>query len=77
MYAIVVVFSVPPTQLEISGILSGTRLEVKEHEEVELQCIVHEAKPKANIVWFRQNSPFGDDAGEYNSSIMSRLFLIL
>jgi hypothetical protein len=25
---------------------------------VELKCAVHEAKPKAHIVWFRENSEF-------------------
>ena len=48
-------FSVPPTKIEISGHRSGSRLEVRENEEVELRCIVHDAKPKANIVWYRQN----------------------
>ena len=31
---------------------------VKENEMVELKCIVQEAKPKAQIVWFRENSEF-------------------
>ena len=50
--------SVPPTKIELSGILSGTRLEVKENEEVELTCVVHDAKPKATIVWYKQNTEF-------------------
>ena len=48
----------PPTKIELSGILSGTRLEVKENEEVELTCVVHDAKPKATVVWYRQNTEF-------------------
>lgn len=48
----------PPTKIELSGILSGTRLEVKENEEVELTCVVHDAKPKATIVWYKQNTEF-------------------
>ena len=51
-------FSVPPTKIEISGHRSGSRLEVRENEEVELRCIVHDAKPKANVVWYRQNAQY-------------------
>jgi hypothetical protein len=36
----------------------GSRLKIKENEMVELKCVVHEAKPKAHIVWFRENSEF-------------------
>ena len=48
----------PPTKIELSGILSGTRLEVRENEEVELTCVVRDAKPKATIVWYRRNTEF-------------------
>ena len=48
----------PPTEIELSGILSGTRLEVRENEEVELTCVVRDAKPKATVVWYRQNTEF-------------------
>ena len=50
--------AVPPTEIELSGILSGTRLEVRENEEVELTCVVRDAKPKATVVWYRQNTEF-------------------
>lgn len=50
--------SVPPTRIEIVGIRSGTRLDVKENEEVELKCVVHDARPKARIVWYRENVEF-------------------
>ena len=48
----------PPTKIEIEGVKSGSRLSVRENEMVELKCIVHNAKPKATIVWFRENAEF-------------------
>ena len=50
--------SVPPTKIEIEGIKSASRLSVKENEIMELKCVVHQAKPKATIVWFRDNAEF-------------------
>ena len=50
--------AVPPTKIEIEGVKSGSRLSVRENEMVELKCIVHNAKPKATIVWFRENAEF-------------------
>ena len=51
-------FPVPPTKIEIEGVKSGSRLSVRENEVVELKCVVHNAKPKALIVWFRENAEF-------------------
>ena len=48
----------PPTKIEIEGVKSGSRLSVKENEIMELKCVVHQAKPKAIIVWFRENAEF-------------------
>lgn len=48
----------PPRKIEIVGMSAGSRLKIKENEIVELKCVVHEAKPKAHIVWFRENSEF-------------------
>ena len=31
---------------------------IRENEAVELRCVVHDAKPKATIVWFRENTEF-------------------
>ena len=53
-----ILFTVPPRKIEIVGISPGSRLKIKENEIVELKCIVQEAKPKAHIVWFRENSEF-------------------
>ena len=49
---------VPPRKIEIVGMSAGSRLKIKENEIVELKCLVQEAKPKAHIVWFRENSEF-------------------
>lgn len=51
-------YLVAPTKIELSGLHPGRRLEVNEMEEVELRCIVHDARPKAHIVWFRQNMEY-------------------
>jgi len=62
---------VPPTKIEIEGVKSGSRLSVRENEVVELKCVVHNAKPKANIVWFRENAEF------YSGKIFFLLFLTI
>ena len=49
---------VPPRKIEIAGIQPGSRLTIRENEAVELRCVVHDAKPKATIVWFRENTEF-------------------
>ena len=61
--------SVPPTKIEIEGVKSGSRLSVRENEMVELKCVVHNAKPKALIVWFRENAEFY--SGKFLTSLTS------
>ena len=48
----------PPTTIEIVGHPSGSRVKIRENEEVELTCKVSNAKPKADIVWYRKDSQF-------------------
>ncbi len=48
----------PPTRIEIEGVQSGSRLNIRENEVVELKCIVHQAKPKATVIWFRENTEY-------------------
>ena len=48
----------PPRKIEIAGISGGSRLKIQENEMVELKCVVLDAKPKAQIIWFRENSEF-------------------
>ena len=50
--------SVPPTSIEIIGHRPGSRIDVREHEELELKCRVANSKPKANIVWYRKDSRY-------------------
>ena len=51
-------FPVPPTSIEIIGHRSGSRIDVREHEELELKCRVSNSKPKANIIWYRKDSRY-------------------
>ncbi|PZC82914.1 hypothetical protein B5X24_HaOG209357 [Helicoverpa armigera] len=48
-------FSAPPKAVEITNHPSNSKLEVKEGEDVSLECLVKNAKPAARIVWFRGN----------------------
>ncbi|XP_040568180.1 nephrin isoform X2 [Lepeophtheirus salmonis] len=72
----------PPKRIEITGLDSGSRIIIRENEEVELKCVVFEAKPKATIIWYRENSKFftesridedtiGEDAEHRVTSISS------
>ena len=61
-------FPVPPSKIELAGYETRTRLIVKENEEVELKCVVHEAKPKAKVVWYRHNTVYRP--GEYKVTII-------
>lgn len=45
----------PPNAVEITNHPPGSKLEVKEGEDVSLECLVKNAKPAAKIVWFRGN----------------------
>ena len=58
--------AVPPTRIQIINHLSGARLEVRENEEVELACQVSNAKPRARIVWYRNNVAFNPGLGKYH-----------
>ena len=54
----------PPTSIEIVGHPAGSRVKIRENEEVELTCKVANAKPKADIVWYRKDSQFVTDSRE-------------
>ena len=49
---------VTPRKIEIAGIQPGSRLTIRENEAVELRWVVHDAKPKASIVLFRDITEF-------------------
>ena len=51
-------FSVPPTKAELVGHTSGSELSVKEEEEVELKCVIHNARPRPDIIWYLGDREF-------------------
>ena len=57
----------PPTNIQILNHLSGSRIEVKENEEIEIFCKVTNAKPKAHITWYRSNVAFNPGQGKHKS----------
>ena len=69
----------PPTKIEIEGVKSGSRLSVRENEMVELKCVVHNAKPKATIVWFRENVEFysGKQNTHFHFDLLALLVVVL
>ena len=50
--------SVPPTKAELVGLTTGSELVVKEEEEVELRCIIHNARPRPDIIWYLGDQEF-------------------
>ena len=58
----------PPTNIQILNHLSGSRIEVKENEEIEIACKVSNAKPRARITWYRNNVAFNPGLGKLNKS---------
>lgn len=53
--------AVPPQSIELVGHSAGSRIDITEHEEVELTCKVANAKPAAAIAWFRNGAPFSPE----------------
>ena len=52
LHFIIIIISVPPTKAELVGHKSGGELQVREQDEVELKCIIHNARPKPDIIWY-------------------------
>ncbi len=51
--------TVAPTDIEmITGREGSQQIDINENEEFELECIVKDAKPEAQIVWFKNSSRF-------------------
>lgn len=50
-----VLFSAPPSSVEILDHRHNSKLEIKENQEFHLECRVRNAKPAAKIVWYRGN----------------------
>ncbi|XP_023332616.1 nephrin isoform X4 [Eurytemora carolleeae] len=51
----------PPKKIEFIGHHSGSRIERKENENLEISCKVSDSKPAAEIVWLRNNIPLVDN----------------
>lgn len=45
----------PPSNIEIQGYGPNSKVEVRENQDLTLTCIVSDAKPAAQIQWFRNN----------------------
>ena len=50
--------AVPPTKAELVGHAPGAQLSVKEEEEVELKCVIHNARPRPDIIWYLGDREF-------------------
>lgn len=48
-------FAAPPSNIEIQGYGPSSKVEVRENQDLTLTCIVSDAKPAAQIQWFRNN----------------------
>ena len=57
-FCLTVHIPVPPTKAELVGHKAGSELVVKEEEEVELRCIIHNARPKPDIIWYLGDEEF-------------------
>jgi hypothetical protein len=53
----------PPNAVEITNHPHNSKLEVKEGEDVSLECLVKNAKPAAKIIWYRNNVELKGDKG--------------
>ncbi|XP_059224437.1 nephrin isoform X1 [Stomoxys calcitrans] len=45
----------PPSSIEIKGYENNAKVEVRENQDLSLKCVVSNAKPAAQIVWYRGN----------------------
>jgi hypothetical protein len=52
------IIAVPPTKAELVGYTAEEELVVREEQEVELVCRVHNARPRPDIIWYRGDQEF-------------------
>ena len=62
----------PPDTIEIVDHPAGSRVKIRENEEVELTCKVSNAKPKADIVWYRKDSQFVTGKTYFRSNLCKK-----
>nr|XP_036669808.1 nephrin isoform X2 [Drosophila suzukii] len=56
----------PPASIEIKGYSHNSKVEVRENQDLQLKCIVANAKPAAQIVWYRGNVEYKPEKREDN-----------
>ncbi|XP_050093135.1 nephrin-like isoform X2 [Anopheles aquasalis] len=54
----------PPSSIEIQGYSRNAKVEVREGQDLSLTCVVANAKPVAQIVWYRGKTEFKSDTIE-------------
>lgn len=54
-YVMFLFFSAPPSTIEIQGYGPNSKVEVRENQDLTLTCIVSDAKPAAQVQWYRNN----------------------
>ncbi|XP_017027880.1 nephrin isoform X1 [Drosophila kikkawai] len=54
----------PPASIEIKGYSHNSKVEVRENQDLQLKCIVANAKPAAQIVWYRGNVEYKPEKRE-------------
>ncbi|XP_016986343.2 nephrin isoform X1 [Drosophila rhopaloa] len=54
----------PPASIEIKGYSHNSKVEVRENQDLQLKCIVANAKPAAQIVWYRGNVEYKPEKSE-------------
>lgn len=45
--------SAPPSSIEMVNHTGNSKIEIRENEEFQLECLVKNSKPVAKIVWYR------------------------
>jgi nephron len=59
-------FPAPPSSIEIKGYAHNSKVEVHENKELTLQCVVSNAKPAAQIIWYRGHVEYKSETREDN-----------
>lgn len=61
----------PPASIEIQGYSHNSKVEVRENQNLSLVCVVANAKPAAQIVWYRGNTEYnpGKSTGKIFTSL--------
>ncbi|XP_037952389.1 kin of IRRE-like protein 1 [Teleopsis dalmanni] len=68
----------PPSSIEIEGYTPNSKVEVRENQDLTLKCTVANAKPKAEIIWYRGNVEYNSVSGlKMYFSIVSASFMLL